>query len=87
MIPGASGAHSHNKTTEYYLVLSGSGILRTKDMRGKKSETQLKSGVVVRIDPGEIHQTNNLDSLVLEAITIPAWTEEDEIMSEEDLFK
>ncbi len=50
------------------------------------SEAELKPGVIVRIDPSEIHQTNNTNALVLEAITIPAWTEEDEIASNELLF-
>lgn len=86
MVPGISGAHYHSRTTEYYLVLSGNGILKVKDPQGNLSEVELKAGVVVRIDPKEIHQTNNLESLVLEAITIPAWTAEDEIVVEKSLF-
>jgi len=49
-------------------------------------EDGLRLGVVVRIDINEIHQTNNLDNLVLEAITYPAWTAEDEIVVKENLF-
>ncbi|OIP22641.1 hypothetical protein COX95_04600 [bacterium CG_4_10_14_0_2_um_filter_33_32] len=31
MIEGLSTAHYHKETTEYYLVLSGKGILKVKD--------------------------------------------------------
>lgn len=86
MVPGVSGAHYHDNTTEYYLIVSGKGLLRVKDPRGTLSEIELKPGVVVQIDPKEVHQTNNLDSLAIEAITIPAWTAEDEITAEESLF-
>jgi mannose-6-phosphate isomerase-like protein (cupin superfamily) len=86
MINGISPAHYHIKTTEYYLVISGKGITKIKTPQGEVIETELKPGVVLRIDPKEAHQTNNIDSLVLEAITIPAWTAKDEIIIKESLF-
>jgi mannose-6-phosphate isomerase-like protein (cupin superfamily) len=86
MVPGLSAAAFHKVTTEYYLILNGQGLLRTESENGKQTETQLIPGVVVKIEPNEIHQVNNLDSLVLEAITYPAWKEEDEIPANKDLF-
>lgn len=86
MQPGLSSAHYQRITTKYYLVISGNGILRVKDKDGRLSETELKEGVVVRIDPNEIHQTNNFRSLILEVITTPAWTKEDAIGVQESLF-
>ncbi len=86
MKKGISTAHYHNKTTEYYVIISGNGLLKVKSPSGKLSDVNLETGTVVRVDIGEIHQTNNLDSLVIEAITIPAWTFEDEIESKENLF-
>ncbi len=86
ILPGATVAHYHHKITKYYLVISGKGILRIKDSKDNLSEIELKEGVVVRIDPTEIHQTYTLDALVLEVITIPAWTKADEIVVQESLF-
>jgi mannose-6-phosphate isomerase-like protein (cupin superfamily) len=86
MVPGISPAHYHNQTTEYYLIIGGSGILKVKKPEGEIIEAELKPGIILRIDPKEIHQTNNLDSLVLEAITSPAWTAEDEFVVQESLF-
>lgn len=86
MQDGISTAHYHNKTFEYYLVISGNGILKVKSLDGDVSETELKPGIVLQIEPKEIHQTNNLSELVLEAITVPAWTAEDELVVDESLF-
>ena len=87
MSNGVSTSHYHKKTVEYYLVLEGQGILRTRDMQGDTAnEVELKPGILVRIDKNEIHQTNNLGGLILEAITSPAWTKEDEIESDINLF-
>ena len=86
MVEGISTANYHNKTTESYVIISGAGILRVKNQKGEISEVELKSGVVVKIEPKEIHQTNNTGSLVLEAITNPAWEAEDELVAEESLF-
>jgi mannose-6-phosphate isomerase-like protein (cupin superfamily) len=86
MVEGISDAHYHKKTIEYYLVLEGEGILRIKNPQGNVSEVNLTPGVVVRIDINEIHQTNNKGGLILEAITTPAWTKEDENVVEEVLF-
>lgn len=86
MKEGISTAHYHKESTEYYLVLSGKGILRIKNPEGKVSETALNPNILVRIDVNEIHQTNNLDKLVLEAISYPVWKAEDELVVEESLF-
>lgn len=84
---GLSVAHFHKNTVEYYIVLEGRGTLRVKNKKGIISETELKKGILVRIDSGEIHQTNNLNSLLLEVITHPSWTKEDEIESDLNLFE
>lgn len=86
MKEGISTAHYHKDSTEYYLVLSGKGILKIKNPKGEISETELNPGILVRIDVNEIHQTNNLDFLILEAISCPAWKAEDEIVVNESLF-
>lgn len=87
MEEGLSTAHFHRKTVEYYLVIEGRGVLRIQDEDGKKAETELGPDVLVKIDKNEIHQTNNLGGLVLEAITTPVWTKEDEIESDLNLFE
>jgi mannose-6-phosphate isomerase-like protein (cupin superfamily) len=86
MAKGLSTPAYHKATIEYYLVVSGEGTLRTKLSGSQIQETNLSPGVVVKIDVNEIHQVNNPDTLVIEAITYPAWTPEDEISVEESLF-
>lgn len=87
MTQGLSLPAFHKKTTEYYLVISGKGVLRTKLPESEIVETKLYPGVITRIDINEIHQVNNLDSLIIEAITYPVWTLEDELPVTESLFK
>ncbi|RJO60925.1 hypothetical protein C4544_04105 [candidate division WS5 bacterium] len=88
MVEGISTAHFHKNTVEYYLILEGNGILRTQKIDGEEVvETELEEGVLVRIDKNETHQTDSKKGLVLETISIPAWTEEDENESEVNLFK
>ena len=87
MASGVTDAHYHKKTTEYYLVTAGKGILRIKVKDGNTSETMLNPDIVVKIEPNEIHQTKNLGGLVVEAITNPAWTSEDEIYTDDNLFE
>lgn len=86
MKTGISTAHYHRNSVEYYLILSGKGILKIKNSKGEVSEIELKPGILVRIDVNEIHQTNNLGNLVLEAISYPSWKAEDEIVVKESLF-
>lgn len=86
MRKGFSTAHFHKKLTEYYLVLEGSGFFRIKTKNGLK-EIELNPGIVVKIEPGEIHQTKTPEKLVVEVITWPAWTESDEFPVEQNLFE
>jgi mannose-6-phosphate isomerase-like protein (cupin superfamily) len=86
MRKGFSTAHFHKKLTEYYLVLEGDGFFRIKTKNGLK-EIELRPGVVVKIEPGEIHQTKTPEKLVVEVVTHPAWIESDEFPAKENLFK
>lgn len=86
MSKGLSSPHYHKKLVEYYLVLEGLGTLKVKLVTGGVKQVDLKPGIIVKIEPREIHQTESSGSLVLEAITYPAWTLEDEIITKESLF-
>jgi len=86
MKKGLSTPHFHKMMTEYYLVLSGKGTMRIQEIKGSMNEVVLEPGIIVRVDPNELHQTNTPESLVLETITTPTWTAEDEIVSNESLF-
>jgi len=85
MFKGLSTPHYHKKLIEYYLVVEGEGILRVKTKQ-KIEEIKLHPDVIVRIEPGEIHQTKTSKKLVLEAITRPVWVDSDEIPVEKGLF-
>jgi mannose-6-phosphate isomerase-like protein (cupin superfamily) len=85
MRKGLSTAHYHKKLTEHYLVVEGKGTMRIKT-KGKIQELELKPEVIVQIEPGEIHQTKTPERLVVEVITQPVWTKDDEIVVEKNLF-
>ena len=78
--------HYHKKTTEYYLVLSGRGVLRTKKLKGQIREAKLKPGILIEIETKELHQIHSIDSLQLETISVPAWNAKDEFFSPVSLF-
>ena len=86
MYKGLSGTHYHKKLTKYYLVLEGRGLLRIKT-HGRIKEIELKPGIIVKIEPKEIHQTKTFKKLILETITRPAWAESDEYPVNMNLFK
>ncbi len=86
MRKGLSMAHFHKKLTEHYLVIEGSGLMRVKTKKGVK-EIKLKPGILVKIEPGEVHQVKTNKKLVVEVITQPAWNEADEIVVNKKLFK
>lgn len=86
MNAGLSTPHYHKYTTEYYLVIAGRGILKVKGKDGLIQKVELNPNKVVKIEPLEIHQTNNLGGLILEAITSPVWTAVDELVVGESLF-
>ena len=59
--PGSSiGKHSHDNETEYYIILSGSGMV---DDNGK--ETQVKTGDAVITGNGAFHSITNTGSVPL----------------------
>jgi len=85
-----SEAHYHKKTPEVYIVRVGEGRLRTRHSMGpyghhRFKEVELHPGVLVVIDPLEIHQTNPTSELTLDVIAFP-WTEEDEFPVDMNLF-
>lgn len=87
MHKGFSVPHYHKKLTEYYLVLEGTGILRVKPNGGGKAEVvNLKKGIIVKIDPGEVHQSRSDGDLIVEDVSFPAWAEEDEFVVKKSLF-
>ena len=53
--PGqAAGAHAHKNMYEIFLVEAGEGIIRVND-----SEYQVKKGVCIVVEPGEVHDIIN----------------------------
>lgn len=84
---GISTAHFHKKLIEHYLVLEGIGELRIKLKNGQVKSIKLKPGILVKIEPNEIHQAKTDTGFTVEAITYPAWTKSDEFESTENLFK
>ena len=84
---GLSTAHYHKKLIEHYMILKGSGELKVKLTGGKIKNVRLKPGIVVKIEPGEIHQAKTETGFTVEAITYPAWTADDEFESKENLFR
>lgn len=85
MRKGLSTAHFHKKLIEHYLILEGRGKIRIKTKSGTK-EINLRPGILVKIEPGEIHQVKTYKKLIVEVITKPVWNEADEIVVEEELF-
>jgi len=86
MRKGLSVPHYHKILTEYYLVLEGTGVLRIKLENNTIKDVDLKPGIIVKIEPGEIHQSKSSNQLTVEDISVPAWTEEDEFIIDDDLF-
>ena len=86
MRKGLSVPHYHKKLTEYYLVLQGTGTLRIKLKNGELKNINLKPGIIVKIEPGEIHQSKSNNRLVVEDVSTPAWTEKDEFTVDNSLF-
>lgn len=84
---GLSTAHFHKKMTEHYMILEGTGELRVRLIEGKVESINLKPGVIVRVEPNEIHQAKTETGFTVEAITYPAWTADDEFESDISLFK
>lgn len=70
-----SKKHYHEKTTEFYYVLSGKGILELNE-----DTIPLKEGTVIMIKPGVLHRAISHDNLkVLIIMTPPIGESEDQI--------
>ena len=86
MRKGLSTAHYHKKLTEHYLVLEASGAMRVKTKSDIK-EIKLRPGILVKIEPGEIHQAKTHKKLIVEVITQPVWNKADEVVVDEELLE
>jgi mannose-6-phosphate isomerase-like protein (cupin superfamily) len=60
------------------------GALTSEKLKIK--EIKLRPGILVKIEPGEIHQVKTSKKLIVEVITRPVWVESDEIVKDEELF-
>ena len=79
-------AHYHEVAHELYRVEEGRGRLKTRHREtGTTAEYDLRPGVEVVIEPDEVHQTRPEDELVVTAVSVPAWSEDDEFAAG-DLF-
>lgn len=86
MIEGLTVSHYHKKTTEYYYVLSGEGILAVKHVANNEARINLSPGMIIQIDPYDIHQTKSENGFAVLTVTDPAWSAEDEIETD-DIFE
>jgi mannose-6-phosphate isomerase-like protein (cupin superfamily) len=70
--------HVHRRATEFYYILSGTGVIRVGDERIHAEPESL-----VIIPPGTVHQVipENAPFKVL-VFCAPAWQEDDEILAE-----
>ena len=68
-----STKHYHEKCTEVYFILGGSGTLELND-----DEVDLEPGTVILIEPGTAHRGKGDFRAVV--IGVPAWDPQDEVV-------
>ncbi|MFL6446736.1 MAG: cupin domain-containing protein [Bryobacteraceae bacterium] len=69
--PNASvGPHLHHEQAEFYYVMSGTGTVKTSNMRGEPETAAIKTGDAIPIQLNEINSFENSGSEPLEFLIV-----------------